>query len=362
MSSGAEDMRRKCRSPPRRRKPERLETIARSCVCSNRNGPKTVWPEAPATRMVDFIGPPGDGHLQQPLKAPKEVDHCGADLSSAFLLGPMSPPRQHDRGPELGDQCRLLRDVLGENGGDKIVVARHVKRGNGHRRSGEGSHQLPAAIDVAPPGEGTMESAPRVFLDVNIDIGLRDPSRQGRRIGHEAALPRHHPGRKPSNARRWWPVARQRVELVTEGETQVALERRLRRGILEEELVEYCILGPRHERRRWPRVAKPPRAERRAERDNSAEAVGAQKRRLPCYRGADVVAGDHRLLGTQSVDETHDVADVMENRILLHLLRTVASPIAAQVWCCRTEPSLRQRPELMPPGIPAFGKAVAEDV
>src|ERR1700730_17611395 len=110
------------------------------------------------------------GTAKQPLKAPKEVDHCGADLSSAFLLGPMSAARQHDRGPELGDQCRLLRDVLGENGGDKIALARHVQRGNGHRRSGERSHQLPAAIDVAPPGEGTKESAPRVFLDVNVDI------------------------------------------------------------------------------------------------------------------------------------------------------------------------------------------------
>ena len=77
------------------------------------------------------------------------------------------------------------------------------------------------------------------------------------------------------------------------------------------------------------RVAKPARAERRAERNNSAEAVGAQKRRLPCYRGADVVACDHCLLGTQSVDETHNVADVIENRIVLHILRTVALPIAA---------------------------------
>src|SRR6202011_4591646 len=135
----------------------------------------------------------------------------------------------------------------------------------------------------------------------------------------------------------------------------------LRRGILEEELVEHRILGLRHERRRWPRVAKPPRAERRAERDNSAEAVGAQKCRLPCDRGADVMAGDHRLLGTESIDETHDVADVIENRILLHLLRTVAPPIAAQVGGHRPESSLRQRAELMPPGIPAFGKAVAED-
>jgi hypothetical protein len=104
-----------------------------------------------------------------------------------------------------------------------------------------------------------------------------------------------------------------------------------------------------------------PRAERRAERNNSAEAVGPQKRRLPCYRGADVVAGDHRLLGAQSIDETHDVADVIENRILLHPLRTVALPIAAQVGGHGTEAGLRQRRELMPPGIPTLGKAVAED-
>src|ERR1700704_3260624 len=125
MSFGAEDRRRKCRSAPRRRKPDRLETIARSCVCSKRNGPKAVWPEAPATGMGDFIGAPGDGHLQRRLQAPKEVDDGGAYLRSTFLLGPMTTARQHDRGPELGDQCRLRLDVLGENGGDKIPVPRH---------------------------------------------------------------------------------------------------------------------------------------------------------------------------------------------------------------------------------------------
>src|SRR5258708_39833578 len=107
MSSGAEDMRRKCRSPPRRRKPDRLETIARSCVCSNRNGPKIVWPEAPATRMVDFVGPPCDGHLRPRLQASKEVDHRGADLRRTFLLGPMSATHQHHRWPELSNECRL---------------------------------------------------------------------------------------------------------------------------------------------------------------------------------------------------------------------------------------------------------------
>jgi hypothetical protein len=73
------------------------------------------------------------------------------------------------------------------------------------------------------------------------------------------------------------------------------------------------------------------------------------------------MAGDHRLLSTERIDEAHDVADVIENRIFLHALRTVASPIATQVGSHRTESSLCQRRELMAPGIPAFGKAVAED-
>src|SRR5260370_13867833 len=107
MSSGAEDMRRKCRSPPRRRKPDRLETIALSCIRSNRNGPKTVWPEAPATRMVDFIGPPGDGHLQQRLQDPKEVDHCSADLRRTFLLGPKTAAHDNDCLPEIDTRDSL---------------------------------------------------------------------------------------------------------------------------------------------------------------------------------------------------------------------------------------------------------------
>ena len=68
-----------------------------------------------------------------------------------------------------GSQCRLLRDELGENGRDKIALARHVQRGNGHRRSGEGSHQLPAAINICHQARGPCQS-PRVFLDVNVDI------------------------------------------------------------------------------------------------------------------------------------------------------------------------------------------------
>jgi hypothetical protein len=87
--------------------------------------------------------------------------------------------------------------------------------------------------------------------------------------------------------------------------------------------------------------AERPRPERHAERDDRTKAIGAQKRGLPCDRGADVMAGEHRRPGTQGIDETHDVADVMEQRVLLHALGTVASPIAAQVRRHRTETRLR---------------------
>jgi hypothetical protein len=73
------------------------------------------------------------------------------------------------------------------------------------------------------------------------------------------------------------------------------------------------------------------------------------------------VAGDHRLLNSQSVEQTHDIANVMEYGVLLHLLRSVASDIAMEVGRHRAEPALRERPKLMPPRIPALGKAVAED-
>src|SRR5271163_4775938 len=81
------------------------------------------------------------------LHAPKEVDHGSADLRRAFLLGPMAAARQHDGRPELGNQCRLLRNGRSKGGGDEIALAHHVERGNGYLCAGKGSQQLPAAID-----------------------------------------------------------------------------------------------------------------------------------------------------------------------------------------------------------------------
>jgi hypothetical protein len=50
----------------------------------------------------------------------------------------------------------------------------------------------------------------------------------------------------------------------------------------------------------------------------------------------------------------------MEERVLIDLTRLVGATIAAQIRRDGVETSLGQGCKLMPPGIPAFGKSVAE--
>src|ERR1700724_2961237 len=66
-------------------------------------------------------------------------------------------------------------------------------------------------------------------------------------------------------------------------------------------------LSPEREKN-WERnTRRTPRPSPRTEGGDGAGDVGAQKRRLPCDRSTNVVSGDHRLPGTESIDETHDV-------------------------------------------------------
>jgi hypothetical protein len=85
------------------------------------------------------------------------------------------------------------------------------------------------------------------------------------------------------------------------------------------------------------------RPERHAQTDHRPEAVGAQLRRMPRHRRAPVVPGNYRLVG-----------------IAVDLLRHIGQPVAAHIGRERIEAGRRQRTQLMPPGIPAFGKAVAQ--
>jgi hypothetical protein len=72
------------------------------------------------------------------------------------------------------------------------------------------------------------------------------------------------------------------------------------------------------------------------------------------------MAGDHRLRDPQGVKQANDVADQVQQRVALDLGRSVGLSVAAQVGCDDMKAGCRQCIQLMPPGIPAFGKAVAQ--
>src|SRR6516162_1119081 len=100
----------------------------------------------------------------------------------------MSAARQDDRWSQLWNERRLLANELMKHGDDDVAVARHEERWNGDRRPSKGGHQLPAAIDIVPPAQGAAEPAAGKFRDINIDIGLRDPSGQRLRISQQSTL------------------------------------------------------------------------------------------------------------------------------------------------------------------------------
>ena len=128
-------------------------------------------------------------------------------------------------------------------------------------------------------------------------------------------------------------------------------------GRLEIELVEESVVRLGHRRRRPGLAARP---ERHAEPDHAAEAVRTQQRRVPGDRRAPIVPGDHRRLGTERVEQADHVADEMEERVLLDLLRRVGLPVAAHVRRHGMEAGFGEGAELVAPRIPAFRKAVAE--
>ena len=105
---------------------------------------------------------------------------------------------------------------------------------------------------------------------------------------------------------------------------------------------------------------RPARPERHAEADDAAEAVGAQQRGVPGHRRAPVVAGDHRLLGTERIEQADHVADQVQQRVLVDRLRAVGLAVAAHVGRDGVVAGLRQRGELVAPGIPGLRKAVAQ--
>src|SRR5262249_31245654 len=61
----------------------------------------------------------------------------------------------------------------------------------------------------------------------------------------------------------------------------------------------------------------------------------------------------------QRIDEANNVSDQIEDVVRLNRFRSVGLSVAALVGGNRSEPCLRERGNLMAPGIPGFGPSVA---
>jgi hypothetical protein len=128
-------------------------------------------------------------------------------------------------------------------------------------------------------------------------------------------------------------------------------------GLLEVELVPYGVVGLRHDCGRPRRSTRP---ERYAEADDAAKPVRAQLRGVPGYNCAPIVAGDHGPVDAQSVKQPNHVAEDVEQGVLVDRLGPVGLAVAAHVGRHGVEPGLGEGGELMAPGVPELGKAVAE--
>jgi hypothetical protein len=73
------------------------------------------------------------------------------------------------------------------------------------------------------------------------------------------------------------------------------------------------------------------------------------------------MAGDHRCLGAQCVKQAHHVANQVQECVILDLVWPVGFAIATHVGRHDLEPRLRERLELMAPGVPGLRKAVTEN-
>jgi hypothetical protein len=63
----------------------------------------------------------------------------------------------------------------------------------------------------------------------------------------------------------------------------------------------------------------------------------------------------------ESVDQPDQIADHIQRRVLPHVRGAVAGAVTAQIGRDRKITGLRKRPELMPPRMRSFGKAMAEN-
>jgi hypothetical protein len=115
---------------------------------------------------------------------PNKVDYGVVDLSSPFLLDPMTTSLQNYRLTQFGNEVRHIGYAFAETGKIQhdIAFAGHVQRWYGDLCTGKRSEQLPVAIDVAVPVKTPAKPRPREFCGIEVHIRFGEPRRQGYRI------------------------------------------------------------------------------------------------------------------------------------------------------------------------------------
>src|SRR5205807_10382686 len=127
--------------------------------------------------------------------------------------------------------------------------------------------------------------------------------------------------------------------------------------LLEVELVEHRLRRLGHDR---GRAHPPPSAMRHAQGDDGPEPVRTQQSRVPGDRRAPVVADDDCRRLAQGVEEPDEIADQVEQCVLIDRLRAVGATVAPLVGRHRVVAGLAEGAKLVPPRVPGLRPAVAQ--
>lgn len=72
------------------------------------------------------------------------------------------------------------------------------------------------------------------------------------------------------------------------------------------------------------------------------------------------MTNDHSLLFSKPLDKPNDVANQMKDGVVIDRLRCISSAVAPLIRRHNSVTGIRQRMDLMPPGIPGLGKPMTE--
>src|SRR5262245_23369966 len=112
----------------------------------------------------------------------EEADEGLVHLTGGFLLDPVAGVRDDDVAPMV-----LQRGVARpgrRHEQDRVQGAAHEQRRHLHRGPGQLRGGLPVAAEVAVPVEAAGEAGAADLLDVVVELGGRQPGRQGVGLGH----------------------------------------------------------------------------------------------------------------------------------------------------------------------------------